>query len=390
MLVAILTLTSTYSLGATLYVSKDGSDGNPGTRSAPLLKIQDAIDASKQNGRIIVGPGKYIENLEIIENGTGEPLTGLRLESSAGRWATIIDGDGNNLPVIFVEASKVQIGRKGKGFTVQNAASTADGLRYVAVAPGGKIEGNWFVDNGMGVFVSMGPGAGKIQIRHNRFSDNESEGLRCSNCDRAVIRENHAQGNETGLRILSSGAATVEKNVSMDNEEYGVHNPMSDGKNRIRNNVFVTSMFNGYNQFDGDGDIVQANISAQNGTGFNSSQATNTHTQQIRNNLSVANSADGFFVGIGLAQKFELNTAVSNVDDGFQTGTGDDFAAFKRNNAMANNCGIEVQGGDNVQHLRQFFANNSAADTCGDGDIDAASTNVDKPNPIKVNTAAKL
>ena len=65
-LLVVLTLTCTYALGATLYVSKDGNDANPGTRSEPLLKIQDAIDASKKNGRIIVGPGKYIENLEII------------------------------------------------------------------------------------------------------------------------------------------------------------------------------------------------------------------------------------------------------------------------------------------------------------------------------------
>lgn len=230
----------------------------------------------------------------------------------------------------------------------------------------------------------------RVEIRSNVFSDNVNYGLRCVNCDSAIIRENHARGNTTGIQIVSTGSARVEKNVSMNNDEYGIHNLQSDGKNRIKDNVLVSNAFNGYNQFNGDGDIVQANIAAQNGTGFNSSQFTNINIQQVKNNLAVANETDGFFLGIGPAQKFQYNTAVSNADDGVQTGSNADFASFANNNAMDNDCGIDVQTGETVRYLKQLFANNAAATSCGGGAIDLDSTTVNRPNPLRANIAGRL
>ena len=399
-LLALFSLTLCVAHGATLYVSKDGDDGNPGTRSKPFLNIQAAIDASKRNGRIIVGPGKYVENLVISENALDESLDGLKLESSAGRWATVIDGDdsvdgdGDGIPVIEVRAFKVQIGRKGKGFTVQNAGDPvagipAAGLDYVGAQ--GKIEGNWFVENPIGAFVAGYLGeTRKLQIRGNIFSDNADRGLYCLNCNGAIIRENRASGNTVGIDLASTGSATVQKNVLMGNAIIGLWNQNSNGGNRIQDNVLVRSSNNGYIQTGIGGDLVQGNITAKTGTGINISQLPGSSGQVTKKNLSVANTGDGFYIGTGASHKFEQNSAFSNVDDGMQVSSTASFTSFSRNNAVESNCGIEIETGLELQYLKQYFHQGLMPDTCGGGTVHMDATTVDKANPIMVNTARKL
>jgi hypothetical protein len=103
----------------------------------------------------------------------------------------------------------------------------------------------------------------------------------------------------------------------------------------------------------------------------------------------VANGFDGFFLGAGTGQKFELNTALGNVDDGVQVGANAEFAAFKRNNAVDNDCGIETAAVAELLYIRQYFENNATVDTCG-GPFDMEVSETEKPNPLKVNVARKL
>ena len=104
-----------YSANAvSLFVEKWGSDNAECSRTEPCNEITTALNIATSNDRIFVGPGRYDGGLLIQE-------TGIRLESTAGPRATIIDADRVGLGTIGVDiqADRVSIGRAGgRGFTI--------------------------------------------------------------------------------------------------------------------------------------------------------------------------------------------------------------------------------------------------------------------------------
>ena len=119
---------------------------------ASFTTIQAGIDAALDGYTVLVGPGTYVENIEIVDKD-------ISVFSVAGRDSTIIEGiPGSALGTVFLGGvtDGVQFGREGQGFKVigfDGPPGIEKGAFYASSggAPGHTdlgIEGNEFVANG--------------------------------------------------------------------------------------------------------------------------------------------------------------------------------------------------------------------------------------------------
>src|ERR1700722_8128957 len=89
--VVMLTQSLAGQIGTTYYVSKKGSDGNPGTLGAPWLTIQHAANAVSAGATVYVFGGIYNEAVNFPSSGTASaPIT---FQSYPGQ-TVVIDGTG--------------------------------------------------------------------------------------------------------------------------------------------------------------------------------------------------------------------------------------------------------------------------------------------------------
>ena len=101
-----------------IYVSKNGSDNNVGSESAPLASISKAVELAKdKSAKIIINEGTYNENNITID--TNKPL------SIEGQSNVFIDGTGLDSQKIFYILSSSSISIKNISFTNNVARSGA-------------------------------------------------------------------------------------------------------------------------------------------------------------------------------------------------------------------------------------------------------------------------
>ncbi len=115
------------------YVSVDGSDAAPGTRDEPLRHVQTAFDLAVDGDRILVLPGRYVENVDFL----GKEVV---LRSDAGPRVTILDGsepeDVSRASVVLIE-DEVGPGAVVDGFTLTGGRGTRFNLPMVGNIGGG-------------------------------------------------------------------------------------------------------------------------------------------------------------------------------------------------------------------------------------------------------------
>jgi parallel beta-helix repeat protein len=387
---------STNLWAKTHYVEKWGSNTIPCTKTAPCLTIQFAINQAKKNDKIIVGPGIYNENITINLNSGAEPLEGMKLESTAGQYGTIITAAAPANPttsVINIYQPKVQVGKKGKGFTLTGATGRY-GLEIISPADNRcKIEGNRSTGNAYG-FILRGE---KIQVRNNVANDNTIAGIRCISCDQALVRENRVVDNGgEGIFISDSDRASIERNFASKNDAQGFRFSSDSEFLRVRDNVSELSEFNsGFLLTDSDGALVQGNIAARNGDGasidpgFYLLQGEFNKSPSIKNNLAVGSMTEGFLMSNLLGAKVDGNTSIQSANEGISIASGTTISSFKTNNTYDNDnsgssCGIRNDSGSPVTYSKHFFGG-------GDGGCGLLNGSIaTKPSPLKVKNAASL
>lgn len=389
----------------TLYVEKWGISANVDcTRTAPCRTINAALDVAGDNDRIIVGPGIYNEHFEI-------DIPGLKMESTGGRYATIIDNDMATSDTIQLSASRIVFGKKGKGFTVIGATTGPVAAIFVnspdASTPISRIriEGNRIGQarltdaatndgfaNRYGILVNSG--GERIQIRNNIFQNNALDAIECSNCLRALIRDNRMESNgESGIEIMGdSDGSIIERNVVIGNNSNGIVTQIGTSDLRIKNNV---SEYNrggdGFTLINVAGARVESNISGRNDDkGFDLFQSGDANPLSFKNNLTVGNDNDGVF-GFNLENaRIESNSAIDNGDDGIDLTSTDELAKLKSNNTYGNgNCGLEGDSGDEYIAQRHFVRENSGGGTC-DASFELTNPIPSVPGRLKVNRARSL
>jgi len=201
-----------------IYVSKDGDDSEPyGLESAPYKTIQAAVDYSVDADTIIVKPGTYIENIEIIQKDI--ILGSLYFTSNDTSYIsqTIIDGSNNltrrGITIISSEKSTVSgftITKSGNGgleifsskvliencLIINNLSSQyGGGVQVIANSElnleNTVINSNSSAEEGGGLYVSQSPKVTIInsEISNNSTTNREGGGLYLSgvNIDESVV-----------------------------------------------------------------------------------------------------------------------------------------------------------------------------------------------------------
>lgn len=391
------------ALSKTRYVEKWGDPTNQPDckRTAPCLGILQTIANSNANDRVVIGPGVYGESITIP---TG--LEGLKLESVGGRYATTIVGDGSGSGhVVDIDASRVQIGRKGKGFTILGATSGGNAINAVYPFNPGKrlkIQGNRIglarrgsdgagadYDNDGGIYVA-GENVG-TQITNNIVQNTQGTGVSCLFCIQALIKDNRISGNGTGIVLGGTDKTRVLRNVITQNLGNGIEGLSVATGLVIKDNVSAGNTEDGIDISDAAGTKIQSNIVARNEiNGLDLINITvGAPNLKATNNLVVGNINDAIRLE-SINPTIDGNTLVLNGDDGIDFHNTTTTRSLKKNNIFRNfGCGI--RGIDNFviyDPVRHFFAINFDGDTCTG--VTPDGTTVAKPGPLKVNKARSL
>ncbi len=355
---------------ATLRVEKWGEDtADCGSRNTPCETIQYALDQrAGARDRVLVGPGRYEEAVTIETNAGGELLAALRLESTAGMHATLINITAANQHGVLVAAPGVRVGRKGRGFTVEGATSPGYSAIEVELPgqPNVRVEGNRVLRSDRGIMVR----GERPVIRYNVSEGIDTAGIACESCISAVIRDNVARNGDYGIVVVGSEKSVIQRNVSAHNTTSGFLISGIDERSRFQDNVAEFNTDNGFEIHDMGGNVLQRNIAFSNiSNGFNLLQASFNETAVMRGNAAVANGTVGFVLDGFSGGRFEANTMTGNaVGAGLVPGAG--METFSRNDTFANQsgCGVINASGILLEYDRHYFGAASGPDGAVDLD----------------------
>jgi hypothetical protein len=226
-IVLILTQSLAGQVGATFFVSKAGSDSNPGTLAAPWLTIQHAANSVSAGATVYVFGGIYHEAVNFPASGT--PWAPITFQSYPGQTAVIdgtgvkcctsnpaSSGNGTQGLITIVNQSYIIIsGFEIRNFTTSNAALVPTGVWITGAGRGIQILSNRVhhitttsETNGNAFGISV-YGTSKSPITQLLINGNEVYGLRTGNSESVNV-----DGNVTYFKITN--------NLVHDNDNIGI------------------------------------------------------------------------------------------------------------------------------------------------------------------------
>jgi hypothetical protein len=155
------------STGRRFYVSRAGSDSNPGTRARPWRSVQKALQALEPGETALVRAGTYTENLLMSRAGTASaPIT---VAAYPGETVVLhaAETSGNTYPV-QITGSYFRL----HGFVIENGLGTSDANVYLwGGANHIELSANEIrYGQDLGIFAA--PTTRHLQILGNRIHDN--------------------------------------------------------------------------------------------------------------------------------------------------------------------------------------------------------------------------
>ncbi len=386
--------------GATIRVDKWGEDdANCGSRANPCETIQFAIDdRANPRDRVLVGPGLYEEWVVIGQNSSGELLEGLRLESTAGMHTTMIQVNPANQHGIHIEAPRVRIGRKNRGFTV--AGATSPGYSAIEGAVVGadrvRVEGNRVIDSDRGIMLR----GDRPIIRYNVAEQIHSAGIACQDCVGAVIRNNVSRNSDYGFAVLGGVKTVFSRNVAARNTASGYLISGIDERSRFQDNVAEFNDQSGFEIGDMGANILERNIAFANvDNGFVLNQMSFSKPPVVRGNAALVNGAMGFSIDGFSSAGFDSNIMANNAA-GIGLLAGVSMEKFKANSSFdsQSGCGIINVSGIHLEYEKHYFGDAAGSDGMIDADghdalcgVDPTSgTHTAKPANFKARKAAGL
>jgi hypothetical protein len=183
-------------IGAAYFVSKKGSDSNPGTIGSPWLTIQHAANSVSAGGTVYVFGGVYEESVNFPSSGTASaPIT---FQSYPGQTAVI---DGTGVPINGTQGLINIVGSRSyitvKGFEIRH---------YTTSSENDVPSGVWITGSGTG-----------IQILNNRVHD--------------ITTKVEANGNAFGIAVYGSSKTPITQLVISGNEVYDLRTGESESVN---------------------------------------------------------------------------------------------------------------------------------------------------------------
>jgi len=183
-------------IGATYFVSKKGSDSNPGTIGSPWLTIQHAANSVSAGATVYVFGGVYNESVNFAASGTASaPIT---FQSYPGQTAVI---DGTGLSVNGTQGLINIVGRRSyitiNGFEIRH---------YTTSNENDVPTGVWITGSGRGV-----------QILNNRVHH--------------ITTRSEANGNAFGISVYGTSKTPITQLVISGNEVYDLRTGNSESVN---------------------------------------------------------------------------------------------------------------------------------------------------------------
>ncbi|QSQ25124.1 right-handed parallel beta-helix repeat-containing protein [Pyxidicoccus parkwayensis] len=325
----------------TLYVANNAVDSATcGSSQRPCRSLSRAIANAHDGDRILVGPGRYGDlngdgdfsdpGEEAAEVGSGCRCMvlinkRLRIESTDGADATVLDAAGARLDVVNITASRVVFGGDGKGFTLTGARKTGD-------------------DDGIGLQVL--PGTRDVEVTDNVADDDRDFGFFIQG-DHHTIRDNRSHQNGHGFLLeFTTEGHVVTGNVATSN---GTDEDFGHG--------FIIGLGNGYT-------IMSNRAIGNDGVGFLLSSAGGTGFVFTQND-AIGNRGTGTWVLTSQAPSLALrgNDIFGNLGEA----VGGFFPPFP-------NCGLVNDSGHPVDATRTFWGAPTGpgpdpADDAGPGSI---------------------
>jgi parallel beta-helix repeat protein len=402
----MLLLISTTAAQAKSYYVEVWGDPHPncGTKSDPCPSLFWVLNqVPSANSRIIFGPGLYPTDERIT-------IDGLKLESSAGSAATILEAQAAATSVLEVTASKVKIGKRGKGFTIRGIDQTETGIWCSSNCDGLRLEGNILERLSTGASVQGLKGV----VRYNRFLSSDDFGLVLVNALRTLVQYNTIYKNQTaGIVMTDTDSINVSKNIISDNGTYGISMVIPSNYNRIQDNQIRRHQLGIGTNDETNGNRIERNIVTTGLTGI----ATNNYIglfqvpEQTRHNVVVNQAIYGIKTIKGPGGKFDGNTMVSNgighsIGDGLEPAVA--FGSYSDNNLFGSTsgCGMELVNPATIDHKKTYFGTHAGLtgpDDFVDGDNHDATCDefasvvptgvvspAKKPNRIKAKAASRL
>ncbi|HEY6303291.1 MAG TPA: hypothetical protein VIX14_09515 [Terriglobales bacterium] len=198
MLIIVLLLAQSLAgqIGATFFVSKKGSNSNPGTIESPWLTIQHAANSVAAGATVYVFRGVYNESVNFPESGTASaPIT---FQSYPGHTAVI---DGTGLSVNGTQGLINIVGSRSyitiNGFEIRH---------YTTRSENDVPTGVWITGSGTG-----------IQILNNRVHD--------------ITTKAEANGNAFGISVYGTSKTPITQLVISGNEVYDLRTGESESVN---------------------------------------------------------------------------------------------------------------------------------------------------------------
>src|SRR5882757_4986817 len=313
-----LALTIASAQGATLYVSTQGSDSNPGTSAQPFRTITHAYGLAGPGTTILVLPGVYTDytsgwGLHLGASGTASSPIVLQ---SQVRGGAVIDGQNasDRNEAIYIDGSYNIV----EGFEIRNGPN--GGISIWA-------NGNQILDNEI---HNNGNPASTSGNGHDGVYDNENTSGNIY--ARNYIHNNGRAGGSNldhGLYLCGNNEWVIN-NVVTANDSRGLQiaGYTTTSNMKVYNNVFAWNGIDGVTVWQAmNGITIENNIIYQNGRyGVQFSAATG-HGVVIDHNLVYGNAAGSYyFTDASSTVSYTLGTTIS-VNPLFVNGASSGFDA---------------------------------------------------------------
>ena len=280
------------------YVDDDYNNTTPGWQVDHFDKIQDAINASSSEDRIIVYAGLYNERLTINHK--------LDLFGE-DKNITIING-GNSGDILTINAEYTNISH----FTISNIE---DDSIYTAIVI--NFGYNIITDN-----IIMNAYNG-ISIEYNNFNliydniikENNGYGIRLNHSNYNNIDYNNFISNSNSLFLYNSSYNSIENSLNIkDNSQNGIFLNETSNYNTISNNIISYNLKNGIflNDHCDNNILSNNNIYSNDDSGIRSENSSNN---RIDNNTISANFNYGIMM-VGSNNIIIDNTINNNKEHG--------------------------------------------------------------------------
>jgi hypothetical protein len=224
-----------------IYVDDNNVSGiEDGTETYPFNTVQEGVDFAGSGDTVRVLEGYYAENISLSK---GISLIG------DGSEATIIDGIGQNLPVISCSGFD---GGLIQGFRMINGTWAGIECNDAALS----IWGNDIADTKAGDGITVGPGS-SASILNNIVQLNEQTGIRFEGVTALVLNNTIVGNGEDGVRCHTGSGLEITNNIVAGNGGFGIFAVNVSNPSLFYNNVWDNGGGSYWNCTAGKGDMQE-------------------------------------------------------------------------------------------------------------------------------------